>query len=240
DDTERPASPSGVYSIRGGSQDEEHGGGRSMVEGVSRIRGGGGVPQEYEAGPLLAVNVLIVFPGDIGSRSVLRVGSEVEEEVGAIEKEDGRGKKVARSIDDNNEQEVEEEDRRSQNTLYNSNNNNNTLDPRVHDSSTSRCSSSAGTASTGHISQASNSSSSNTNVSMSKTSDMIDSEQRLPPMAIGTVFVPDPVRWWAYKAQQQVDRRRIQRELRRMWARQRQQQLMQQQQQQRQKSLDSK
>ncbi|KAK3841142.1 MAG: hypothetical protein J3R72DRAFT_491860 [Linnemannia gamsii] len=243
-EAERPTSPLGVYSIRGSSQDEEHGRGIAMVEGTSTMRGGGGgggggrEPQEYEAGPLLAVNILIVFPGDVGSRSVLRIGSE-EEEISAIKKkEDDRGRKVARSTDGNEVEEVEEEDRRSQNTLYNINNI--TLEPTTtHDIiHSSRSSSSAGTP--GHSSQASNSSS-NTSASMSKMSDMIDSEQqRLPPMAIGTVFVPDPVRWWAYKAQQQVDRRRIQRELRRMWARQRQQQLMQHQQQQRQKSFDSK
>lgn len=83
--------------------------------------------QEYEPGPLLAVNVLIVFPGDAGTRQVLNTGVEKEKE----------------------KEEAEE-------------------------------------------------------------------EERLPPMAIGTVIVPDPVRWWAYKARQQVDRRRFEREMRRL------------------------
>ncbi|KAF9153029.1 hypothetical protein BG015_004244 [Linnemannia schmuckeri] len=186
-------------------------------ENPSRARG----PQEYEAGPLLALNVLIVFPGDAGTRAVLRVESEEEGDV---------GKKVARTVDE------EEADRRSQNTLYNSNN---TME--VPSTSTSHSPRHSGTsAHSSHASSGSSSSSSSTgantsvSTSLNKTSDAImdNREQRLPPMAIGTVFVPDPVRWWAYKAQQHVDRRRIQRELRRMWARQRQQQLQQYQQQQ--------
>jgi hypothetical protein len=178
---------------------------------ATRARG----PQEYEAGPLLALNVLIVFPGDAGTRAVQRMGSEDEEDV---------GKKVARNVDE------DEADRCSQNTLYNSN---------ITMQATSTSTSTSPVPSTGHSSHASSGSSSssstgtNTSVSVNicKTRDAImddDMEQRLPPMAIGTVFVPDPVRWWAYKAQQQVDRRRIQREVRRMWARQRQQQQRQQ------------
>lgn len=176
-------------------------------EGPSRARG----PREYEAGPLLALNVLIVFPGDAGTREVLRMGSE--------EVEDDVHKSVARSVDE------DEVDRRSQNTLYN-----NIIIAEVTSTSPSPIPSGI----SGHNSHASSDSRSssttgaNTSVTtnLSKTNDAImdDMEQRLPPMAIGTVFVPDPVRWWAYKAQQQVDRRRIQRELRRMWARQRQQQ----------------
>lgn len=178
-------------------------------------------PQKYEAGPLLALNVLIVFPGDAGTREVLRVGSE--------EEEDDIDKNVARSVGE------DEADRRSQNTLYNNN-----IIAEVTSTSTSPSPSPGSTS--GHSSHASSDSRSssstgaNTSVttSLSKTSDasMDDTEQRLPPMAIGTVFVPDPVRWWAYKAQQQVDRRRIQRELRRIWARQRRQQPQQYQQQQ--------
>ncbi|KAG0295874.1 hypothetical protein BGZ96_010783 [Linnemannia gamsii] len=186
---------------------------------VTRTKG----PQEYEAGPLLALNVLIVFPGDAGTRAVHRVGSENEE--------NDVGKKVPRSVDG------EEADRYSQNTLYNSN-----TPVQVASASIRTSANPSPIPSIGHSSHASSSSSSsssntgtNTSVSASlcKTSDAImddDTEQRLPPMAIGTVFVPDPVRWWAYKAQQQVDSRRIQRELRRMWARQRQQQLQQYQQ----------
>lgn len=206
DPTRTTVPPASVYGEREGT--------------VTRTKG----PQEYEAGPLLALNVLIVFPGDAGTRAVLRVGSEDEEDdVG----------KVPKSVDG------EEADRYSQNTLYNSN------IPMQAVSASIRASLSTSTnpspiPSGGHGSHASSSSSSsstgaNTSVSASlcKTSDASmddDTEQRLPPMVIGTVFVPDPVRWWAYKAQQQVDRRRIQRELRRMWARQRQQQLQQYQQ----------
>ncbi|KAG0201270.1 hypothetical protein BGX28_005843 [Mortierella sp. GBA30] len=87
--------------------------------------------QEYEPGPLLAVNVLIIFPGDARTRHVLKIGIDEEEDVG-------------------NAHVVEKE------------------------------------------------------------------EQRLPPMAIGTVIVPDPARWWAYKAKQQADRRRFEREMRRL------------------------
>ncbi|KAF9910915.1 Multiple epidermal growth factor-like domains protein 8 [Linnemannia zychae] len=226
-EAESSVSASGMYSHRD-EQDGEHGDGAGTSEGASRMRlgGGRGGPHEYEAGPLLAVNVLIVFPGDAGTRSVHRIGSEDErsELVGY-----GKGKSVVRNADED-EDEVEEEDRRSQNTLYNSNN----INLGVTQGSI-RSSSSTG----GHSSQPSSSSSStsNTSANMSKASDIIDTEQRLPPMAIGTVFVPDPVRWWAYKAQQQVDRRRIQREFRRMWARQRQLQLQQQLQQ---KSPESK
>ncbi|KAF9138814.1 hypothetical protein BGX30_008721 [Mortierella sp. GBA39] len=167
-------------------------------------------PQEYEAGPLLALNVLIVFPGDAGTRKVLRVGPEEEED-----------DVVARSVDE------DEADRRSQNTLYNNNNiiaeapSIGTSGHNSYASSDSRSSSSTGA-------------NTSVNASLSKTNVTImgDTEPRLPPMAIGTVFVPDPARWWAYKAQQQVDRRRIQRELRRILARQRQQQQQQYQQQQ--------
>ncbi|KAF9182765.1 Multiple epidermal growth factor-like domains protein 8 [Haplosporangium sp. Z 11] len=86
--------------------------------------------QEYEPGPLLAMNVLIVFPGDAGTRGVRQLGDS------------GRPT-----------------DEQENGTLY-------------------------------------------------------DTERRLPPMAIGTVFVPDPVRWWAYIAKQQLDRRRYERQLR--------------------------
>ena len=186
-------------------------------EGPFRTRG----PQEYEAGPLLAINVLIVFPGDAGTREVHRVGSE--------EEEDDIGKNVTRRVDE------DEADRRSQNTLYNNN-----IIVEVPIAGTTPSPSSSGTSRhSSHASSDSRRSSStgaNTSVndSLSKTNDAImgDTEQRLPPMAIGTVFAPDPIRWWAYKAQQQVDRRRIQRELRRIWARQRQLQLQQCQQQQ--------
>lgn len=106
---------------------------------------------EYEPGPLLAMNFLIVFPGDSGSRKVSQQGGG----------DDGsRTSNRAEGVVTEEPEEVEEKDENG-NTLYNS-------------------------------------------------------ERRLPPMAIGTVFVPDPVRWWAYKAKQQLDRQKFERELRRM------------------------
>ncbi|KAG0026940.1 Multiple epidermal growth factor-like domains protein 8 [Podila clonocystis] len=111
--------------------------------------------QEYEPGPLLAVNVLIVFPGDAETRKIMQ-GGEVE---------DGRG--GARPFGTGEQH---------QDTLYYSNHNsynNGRDDDEIEDVS----------------------------------------EQRLPPMAIGTVFVPDPVRWWAYKAQHLEDQRHFERKL---------------------------
>ncbi|KAG0201648.1 Multiple epidermal growth factor-like domains protein 8 [Mortierella sp. NVP41] len=196
DYTSKAAGTAGVNGS--GNQDVSGGSEASMTDDAVRMRG----RQEYEPGPLLALNVLIVFPGDVGTRAVLRIGDDEEEDG---EKEEG--KKAVRNAE-------EDEDRRSQNTLYNSN---------IIMGATG--SSSTGTSGTsGHSSQGSTSSSDTGN-----TSDAIDTEQRLPPMAIGTVFVPDPVRWWAFKAQQQVDRRRFERDLRRMWAHQQQQQQRQQQ-----------
>lgn len=89
--------------------------------------------QEFEPGPLLAMNVLIVFPGDAGTRSVQRLSEE-----------DG-----------------EDQSEATRKT---------------------------------------------TTTTATNSLDSINEDQRLPSMAIGTVFVPDPVRWWAYKAQQQRDR----------------------------------
>ncbi|KAG0266584.1 Multiple epidermal growth factor-like domains protein 8 [Mortierella polycephala] len=97
--------------------------------------------QEYEPGPLLAMNVLIVFPGDSGARGVRQLGDS------------------GRSTDE-----------RGDEVLY-------------------------------------------------------DTEKRLPPMAIGTVFVPDPVRWWAYIAKQQLDRRRFERQLRKRMLKQKERSL---------------
>ncbi|KAF9352324.1 hypothetical protein BGX26_009843 [Mortierella sp. AD094] len=51
----------------------------------------------------------------------------------------------------------------------------------------------------------------------------ISEVKRLPPMAIGTVFAPDPVRWWAYKARQLRDRRRFERGMKRLYHNQEQQ-----------------
>ncbi|KAF8931270.1 hypothetical protein BGZ52_012988 [Haplosporangium bisporale] len=121
--------------------------------------------KEYEPGPLLAVNVMIVFPGDSGSRAVRQQGDgwkgEKEREEGGRGEEEGGGgdgQGAAMTNDD---------------TLYNT-------------------------------------------------------EKRLPPMAIGTVFVPDPVRWWAYKAKQQLERRKFEKQLARM-SKKKQQQMMTQQ-----------
>lgn len=112
--------------------------------------------QEYEPGPLLAVNVMIVFPGDSGSRAVRQQGDGRSEEEDEEEEGDGQGGAV------------------KENTLYNT-------------------------------------------------------EKRLPPMAIGTVFVPDPVRWWAYKAKQQLERRKFEKRLAKMSKKQQQQMVQQQQ-----------
>ncbi|KAF9958707.1 hypothetical protein BGZ72_011074 [Mortierella alpina] len=111
--------------------------------------------QEYEPGPLLAVNVLIIFPGDAGTRRVLKAGKEDKDK--DKEEEDGRSPVPVAGDEDRDE------------TLA--------RDDRGEDEG---------------------------------------GEERLPPMAIGTVIVPDPVRWWAYKARQQVDRRRFEREMRRL------------------------
>ncbi|KAG0037653.1 Multiple epidermal growth factor-like domains protein 8 [Podila clonocystis] len=112
--------------------------------------------QEYEPGPLLAVNVLIVFPGDAETRKVMQ-GGEVE---------DGRGGAQPFGTGEQH-----------QDTLYYSNHNSYDNNGRDDDE--------------------------NDDVS----------EQRLPPMAIGTVFMPDPVRWWAYKAQHLEDQRHFERKL---------------------------
>ncbi|KAF9962336.1 Multiple epidermal growth factor-like domains protein 8 [Mortierella alpina] len=119
--------------------------------------------QEYEPGPLLAMNILIVFPGDAGSRKVRQQGEAwkvgaTSEGVTTEEAEDQRTRSAMMASDD---------------TLYNT-------------------------------------------------------EKRLPPMAIGTVFVPDPVRWWAYKAKQQLDRRRFERQMRRRMLKHEQKQQQQQ------------
>ncbi|KAG0206830.1 Multiple epidermal growth factor-like domains protein 8 [Mortierella sp. GBA30] len=104
--------------------------------------------QEYEPGPLLAMNILIVFPGDAGSRRVHQQGESWRQ-------------KTERHTQAGEETDKGEEDEGAErnDTLYNT-------------------------------------------------------EKRLPPMAIGTVFVPDPVRWWAYKAKQQLDRQQFERQMR--------------------------
>ncbi|KAF9276394.1 Multiple epidermal growth factor-like domains protein 8 [Mortierella alpina] len=121
--------------------------------------------QEYEPGPLLAMNILIVFPGDAGSRRVRQQGdawkADATTDGAVMEKAEEQRMQLAMKASDD--------------TLYNT-------------------------------------------------------EKRLPPMAIGTVFVPDPVRWWAYKAKQQLDRRRFERQMRRRMLKHEQKQQQQQQQ----------
>ncbi|KAF9584381.1 hypothetical protein BGW38_006670 [Lunasporangiospora selenospora] len=104
---------------------------------------------EYEPGPLLAMNVLIVFPGDSGTRPVMQQ-SDVD---------------------------------------------------MVSSSSLSSLSSLQG--------------SGQQPVPAQYQQQQADDEKRLPPMAVGTMFVPDPVRWWAYKAKQQAERRKMEREMKR-------------------------
>ncbi|KAI1317966.1 hypothetical protein EDD11_007488 [Mortierella claussenii] len=111
--------------------------------------------QEYEPGPLLGMNFLIVFPGDVGSRRVRQQG-DCWRETGS----EGTGSDAQESSGQDDE-EKEANDSCNDDTLYNT-------------------------------------------------------EMRLPPMAIGTVFVPDPVRWWAYKAKQVLDRKKFERQMRRM------------------------
>ncbi|KAF9127400.1 hypothetical protein BGX30_014799 [Mortierella sp. GBA39] len=143
---------------RPGQQDARDGGGSGGGGGgqkqkrLIKMRG----RQEYEPGPLLAMNFLIVFPGDSGSRKVSQQGgggtrASHGAEAGVVEEAD---------VDVEVEEAVVEKDE-NRDTLYNS-------------------------------------------------------EKRLPPMAIGTVFVPDPVRWWSYKAKQQLDRQKFERQLRKM------------------------
>ncbi|KAF9910784.1 hypothetical protein EC991_005501 [Linnemannia zychae] len=109
--------------------------------------------QEYEPGPLLAMNFLIVFPGDSGSRKVSQQGGGgVVNETDTVLDAEEEEKQKEKGVEDANG---------AKDTLY------------------------------------------------------INSEARLPPMAVGTVFVPDPVRWWAYKAKQQLDRKKFERELKR-------------------------
>ncbi|KAK5828568.1 hypothetical protein F5H01DRAFT_5596 [Linnemannia elongata] len=139
---------------RPGQQEARDSGGGQKQKRPIKMRG----RQEYEPGPLLAMNFLIVFPGDSGSRKVSQQGGG-----GGTRTNHGAEAGVVEEVDVDVEVEVEEEDGKEENgdTLYNN-------------------------------------------------------EKRLPPMAIGTVFVPDPVRWWAYKAKQQLDRQKFERQLRKM------------------------
>ncbi|KAG0094921.1 Multiple epidermal growth factor-like domains protein 8 [Podila epicladia] len=145
-------------SRRGGKESKEAG-----VNGYSESNPKGAPPmekqrkaikmrgrQEYEPGPLLAVNVMIVFPGDSESRVVHQQGDGWGGGKDRLEEEGEGGHGAAK-----------------EDTLYNT-------------------------------------------------------EKRLPPMAIGTVFVPDPVRWWAYKAKQQLERRKFEKQLAKMSKKQQQ------------------
>ncbi|KAF9300490.1 Multiple epidermal growth factor-like domains protein 8 [Mortierella antarctica] len=127
--------------------------------------------QEYEPGPLLAVNVLIVFPGDAETRKVMQ-GGEIE---GGRRRGGGGTEPFGTG------------EHHHHDTLYYNN----------HDNSY-------------------NNNYSNNNYYKDDDEDEDVSEQRLPPMAIGTVFVPDPVRWWAYKAQHLEDQRHFERKLQKM------------------------
>ncbi|KAF8944708.1 Multiple epidermal growth factor-like domains protein 8 [Haplosporangium gracile] len=130
------------------ARDGDGGGGQKQKRQI-KMRG----RQEYEPGPLLAMNFLIVFPGDSGSRKVSQQG-------GGSSISNGAKEVVEQELKLGDMEEIGEKDDNGD-TLYNS-------------------------------------------------------EKRLPPMAIGTVFVPDPVRWWAYKAKQQLDQQKFERQLRRM------------------------
>ncbi|KAF9357177.1 hypothetical protein BGX34_009513 [Mortierella sp. NVP85] len=98
--------------------------------------------EEYEPGPLVAMNYLIVFPGDSGSRRI-----------------------------------------RQQGDLWRSRSETDTSRPGEMNA---------------------------------RDDALYSTEKRLPPMAIGTVFVPDPARWWAYKARQVENRQKVERRMRRL------------------------
>ncbi|KAG0228408.1 Multiple epidermal growth factor-like domains protein 8 [Mortierella sp. GBA43] len=113
--------------------------------------------REYEPGPLLGMNYLIVFPGDEKTRRIRQQGDT----------------------------------RKS--------------DPK---------SGATGGTGTGDESKAAT----HSGKGGSNNDDALyDTDMRLPPMAIGTVFVPDPVRWWAYKAKRVQDRLKFERRLRRLY-----------------------
>ncbi|KAF9112510.1 hypothetical protein BGX27_003267 [Mortierella sp. AM989] len=119
--------------------------------------------QEFEPGPLLGMNYLIVFPGDAGSRRVRQQGDywrskEKTSESTAMLSDATNGDVINR---DSDTMETLGREEQNNDTLYNT-------------------------------------------------------DLRLPPMAIGTIFVPDPVRWWAYKAKQVLDRKKFERQMKRM------------------------
>ncbi|KAG0238011.1 hypothetical protein BGW41_008276 [Actinomortierella wolfii] len=114
--------------------------------------------QDYEPGPLVAVNVLIVFPGDEGSRRVMHQGELVARH---------RAKKAQLQ-----QQYQHQHQTPHHSQLYQQDQQNGTMDDTLY-----------------------------------------DSERRLPPMAIGTTFLPDPVRWWAHRAYQHKEQRRLARQV---------------------------
>ncbi|KAF9205287.1 Multiple epidermal growth factor-like domains protein 8 [Haplosporangium sp. Z 27] len=111
--------------------------------------------QEYEPGPLLAMNYLIVFPGDSESRRVRQQG-----DFWRLKKATTTTSSSDQTIADGNNEVMTSIDEEND-TLYNT-------------------------------------------------------DLRLPPMAIGSIFVPDPVRWWAYKAKQVLDQQKLDRQMKRM------------------------
>ncbi|KAF9426322.1 hypothetical protein BGZ94_006674 [Podila epigama] len=152
-----------------------------------RMRG----TQEYAPGPLLAVNVIIVFPGDAGTRHVLSQGEPVDPgqergRDGGLEGESERNRGHGGGEKMPFDGAVGGYDR--QDTLYNSDYNNYSYDKNK-----------------------------DKDMDIGKEEDEDEEmEKRLPPMAIGTLLVPDPVRWWAFRAQHLEDRRQFERKLRRM------------------------
>ncbi|KAF9366690.1 hypothetical protein BGX34_010365 [Mortierella sp. NVP85] len=112
-------------------------------------------PRGYDPGPLVAVNVLIVFPGDAKTRPVM-----ITEPSDEVEAQGGYG--TAPFIEG------------------------------------------------GKMSYSGN-------YASSATGSMDPDGQRLPPMAIGTLIAPDPVRWWAYKTRQHLDRQQLEKETKRLY-----------------------
>ncbi|KAG0317826.1 Multiple epidermal growth factor-like domains protein 8 [Dissophora globulifera] len=123
--------------------------------------------QEYVPGPLLAMNYLIVFPGDAGSRQVQHQGDFWRVQQSTAEELEGH-EDLDKTSDDHDRQQRPQQQQQQQQQ---------------------------------HQTQ--------------QDDTLYNIEMRLPPMAIGTVFVPDPVRWWAYKAKQVQDREKLERQMRR-------------------------
>ncbi|KAF9584388.1 Multiple epidermal growth factor-like domains protein 8 [Lunasporangiospora selenospora] len=152
--------------------------------------------QEYEPGPLLAVNILIVFPGDSGSRRVRQQGEDED-------KYYSRKETNVVSTDP---------DRNPGTTLSGNHSAEQTFTPHHTEGSEAKQDQIHHTKSEGEEEQE----------DALDDSNLYSQERRLPPMAIGTVFVPDPVRWWAYRAKLQQDRQKYERELRQLQKQQQQ------------------